>query len=106
MEEMAGHPAFCPHGEPIPSPDCTIADLHDQLLTDAPHNQALAVTRVSTREADRLEYIAALGLLPGRTVEVLHVAPFHGPLQLRVGKEYRIVGHNLAEMIRARPQEE
>ena len=105
MEEMAGHPAFCPHGEPIPSPDCTIADLHDQLLTDAPHNQALAVTRVSTREADRLEYIAALGLLPGRTVEVLHVAPFHGPLQLRVGKEYRIVGHNLAEMIRARPQE-
>lgn len=105
METMAGNPAVCPHGEPIPALDGTIADLHDQLLTEAPQNQTLTVTRVSTREADRLEYVAALGLLPGRTVEVLHAAPFHGPLQLRVGKEYRIIGHNLAEMIRARATE-
>lgn len=105
MEAMAGYPAVCPHGEPIPSAGGEIADLHDQALTEAPLNQPLVVTRVSTREADRLEYVAALGLLPGRTVEVLHVAPFHGPLQLRVGKEYRIIGHNLAEMIRARPHE-
>lgn len=101
MEMMAGHPTVCPHGEPIPTADGEIADLHDFPLSDAPHNQLLTVTRVSTREADRLEYVAALGLLPGRPVEVLHVAPFHGPLQLKVGKEYRIVGHNLAEMIRA-----
>ncbi len=98
---MAGNPAACPHGEPIPSADGEIADLHDLALPDAPQNQLLTVTRVSTREADRLEYVAALGLLPGRTVEVLHTAPFHGPIQLRVGKEYRIIGHNLAEMIRA-----
>ncbi|MFN8377842.1 MAG: metal-dependent transcriptional regulator [Anaerolineae bacterium] len=105
MEAMAGYPIVCPHGEPIPSPDGTIFDLQDQPLTEAPQNQVLMVTRVSTREADRLEYVAALGLLPGRTVEVLHAAPFHGPLQLRVGKEYRIIGHNLAEMIRAKVNE-
>ncbi len=102
MDAMAGHPAVCPHGEPIPTANGTVADLHDVLLTEAPLNQPLTVTRVSTREADRLEYVAALGLLPGRTVEVLHLAPFHGPIQLRVGKEYRIIGHNLAEMIRAK----
>jgi DtxR family Mn-dependent transcriptional regulator len=103
MDAMAGYPAVCPHGEPIPTAEGAIADLQDVFLTDAPHNQHLTVTRVLTREADRLEYVAALGLLPGRTVEVLHVAPFNGPIQLRVGKEYRIVGHNLAEMIRATP---
>ncbi|HYO88775.1 MAG TPA: metal-dependent transcriptional regulator [Candidatus Limnocylindrales bacterium] len=101
MLQMAGSPPACPHGEPIPSIDGTIVDLHDLALPDAPQNQMLTVTRVSTREADRLEYVAVLGLLPGRTVEVLHAAPFHGPIQLRVGKEYRIIGHNLAEMIRA-----
>ena len=104
MEQMAGFPGFCPHGEPIPALDGTVADLHDLALTEAPHDHLLTVTRVSTREADRLEYVAALGLLPGRTVEVLHVAPFNGPIQLRVGKEYRIIGHNLAEMIRAQVQ--
>lgn len=103
MLQMSGDPAVCPHGEPIPSIEGEIADLHDQALPDAPHNQLLTVTRVRTREPDRLEYLAALGLLPGRTVEVLHSAPFHGPIQLRVGKEYRIIGHNLAEMIRAIP---
>jgi DtxR family Mn-dependent transcriptional regulator len=103
MHTMAGSPGVCPHGEPIPAADGTVADLQDVPLTESPHNQPLTVTRVLTREADRLEYVAALGLLPGRAVEVLHVAPFHGPIQLRVGKEYRIIGHNLAEMIRATP---
>jgi DtxR family Mn-dependent transcriptional regulator len=101
MLHMAGEPGACPHGEPIPSLDGTIPHLHDRALPDAPHNTLLTVTRVRTREPDRLEYLAALGLLPGRTVEVLHSAPFHGPIQLRVGREYRIIGHNLAEMIRA-----
>lgn len=101
MLQMSGNPATCPHGEPIPSVEGAVADLHDQALPDVAHNRLLTVTRVHTRESDRLEYLAALGLLPGRTVEVLHSAPFHGPIQLRVGKEYRIIGHNLAEMIRA-----
>jgi len=61
------------------------------------------VTRVRTRESDRLEYLSALGLLPGTPVIVLHKAPFNGPVQLRVGREYRIIGHNLAELIRVKP---
>lgn len=102
MFQMAGCPTHCPHGEPIPTADGDIAPIHDLLLTDAPHHQPLRVMRVRTRERDRLEYLAALGLVPDAAVEVLHAAPFNGPLQLRLGdgKEYRIVGHNLAEMIR------
>lgn len=102
MLDMAGHPACCPHGEPIPTREGDIQPMHDILLTDAPHHQPLRVTRVRTRERDRLEYLAALGLVPDAPVEVLHAAPFYGPLQLRLGegKEYRIVGHNLAEMMR------
>lgn len=103
MAEMAGYPTHCPHGEPIPSPDGTLPEVHDMLLSEAAVNIDLKITRVRTREADRLEYIAALGLTPGRTLQVLHKAPFNGPLQLKVGAEYRIVGHNLAELIRVQP---
>jgi DtxR family Mn-dependent transcriptional regulator len=102
MWTMAGEPTACPHGEPIPAADGTAALPDDTLLTHAPQETALVITRVRTRESDRLEYLAALGLVPGAPLEIHHVAPFNGPLQLRIGggREYRIVGHNLAELLR------
>jgi DtxR family Mn-dependent transcriptional regulator len=102
MAQMAGNPTRCPHGEPIPSADGGIAHLDDHLLSEVEEGGLFEVTRVRTRESDRLEYMAALGLTPGRIVQVLHRAPFNGPLQLKVGEEYRIIGHNLAELIRVK----
>lgn len=101
MAEMAGDPTYCPHGEPIPDAEGHIVKPDDFLLCDAePEGDPVKISRVLTREADRLEYLAALGLTPGTELEVLHVAPFHGPMQLKVGSEYRIIGYNLAELIR------
>ncbi len=34
---------------------------------------------------DLARRMSALGLRPGRTVEVIRAAPWHGPLQIRVG---------------------
>lgn len=104
MSLMAGGPAHCPHGEPIPGADGTLPPLHDVPMTEAEQKVDVEITRVRTRERDRLEYLAALGLTPGTTLQVLHIAPFHGPLQLKVSSEYRIIGHNLAEMIRVKTQ--
>ncbi|MBC7815077.1 MAG: metal-dependent transcriptional regulator [Burkholderiales bacterium] len=103
MAQMAGYPQFCPHGEPIPNADGTLAQLNDVLLADVKTEQELEITRVRTRDSDRLQYLAALGLTPGTHISLLHAAPFHGPLQLKVGSEYRIIGHNLAELIRVKP---
>jgi DtxR family Mn-dependent transcriptional regulator len=102
MAQMAGNPTHCPHGEPIPDLDGHITVPDDMLLSEAPAGEhtALRLTRVLTREPDRLEYLAALGLTPGTELHVLHVAPFNGPMQLKVGSEYRIIGHNLAELLR------
>jgi len=43
--------------------------------------------------------------MPGMPVTVHHIAPFNGPMQLKLKDEYRIIGHNLAEQIRAMPTE-
>jgi Fe2+ transport system protein FeoA len=54
--------------------------------------------RVVFHEADRLEYLAALGLVPDATITVCYIRrPSNGPLQLQLGREYRIIGFNLAE---------
>lgn len=100
MLAMAGSPAFCPHGEPIPSPDGAIPTINDHLLTEAEVNHTYQLTRVLTREPDRLSYLKALGLTPGASLQLIHAAPFNGPLQLRLRDEYRIIGHNLAELIK------
>jgi DtxR family Mn-dependent transcriptional regulator len=102
MAQMAGNPTHCPHGEPIPDAQGHIIVPEDMLLSTVPAGEhtTLRITRVLTREPDRLEYLAALGLTPGTELHVLHVAPFNGPMQLKVGSEYRIIGHNLAELIR------
>ena len=104
MAEMCGQPQRCPHGEIIPAADGSMAPAQDRLLSAvAPKSGPLRVTRVLTREPDRLEYLAALGLRPDTELEVIHAAPFDGPLQLRTGREYRIIGHSLARLICVAP---
>ena len=104
MAEMSGRPRRCPHGEIIPAQDGDLTPMEDCPLSDVESKGgALRVTRVLTREPDRLEYLAALGLRPDTELEVIHIAPFEGPLQLRIGREYRIIGHSLAELICVAP---
>jgi DtxR family Mn-dependent transcriptional regulator len=102
MYKMAATPAYCPHGEPIPGEAGNIERLNDLWLSATSAGHTVQLTRMRTRDVDRLNYIHALGLMPGTTFEVIHVAPFNGPMQLKVGREYRIIGHNLAELIRVR----
>jgi DtxR family Mn-dependent transcriptional regulator len=102
MSEMAGNPTHDPHGEPIPDTNGQIPDEGDRLLAGAAIENDYIITRVMTHEGDRLEYLAALGLKPGTRFKLLHAAPFNGPIQLQVGREYRIIGYNLAEIIRVR----
>jgi DtxR family transcriptional regulator, Mn-dependent transcriptional regulator len=103
MTEMAGNPTTSPHGDPIPTADGSYQPIDDQPLANVPAEQTYEITRVMTRESDRLEYLAALGLTPGQTFDLIHAAPFNGPMQLHLGREYRIIGFNLAEVIRVRP---
>ena len=102
MLDMSENPTTCPHGEPIPNADGTVHEIDDTLLTEVEAEHTYVVTRVLTRESDRLNYIGALGLMPDADLHVIHKAPFNGPMQLKLGEEYRIIGHNLAELIRVK----
>ena len=100
MLEMTGNPSVCPHGEPIPSAQGTLPPQTDVPLSQIKQPARIRISRLITRESDRLAYIEALGLSPGQACEVLHVAPFDGPMQLKLGREFRIIGHSLAQLIR------
>ena len=101
MYEMTGKPATCPHGEPIPDAQGTLPPANDVFLSQIGAGNKIRVSRLITRESERLQYIEALGLIPDQVCEVIHVAPFDGPMQLKLGQEFRIIGHSLAQLIRA-----
>jgi DtxR family Mn-dependent transcriptional regulator len=82
MDAALGHPAFDPHGAPIPTPDLEVAERRLRPLAELGAGTRTTVTEVSDRDAERLQRFAAWGLRPGATVEVLAAGD---PLRLRVG---------------------
>lgn len=96
MWTLAGSPKRSPFGELI---DNTPPFTDELPLADAETAQAYTVVRVLTREVDRLEYLAALGLRPDTKLHLLHKAPFDGPIQIHLEREYRIIGYELAKML-------
>jgi len=101
MWELAGRPVYSPFGEWI---NGTGPEQHSEIiLRDADTTQDYRIARVLTRQSDRLEYLAALQLTPGTTLHLLHKAPFNGPIQIQLEAEYRIIGHELAELLTVTP---
>jgi len=99
MAKVLGNPLEDPHGDPIPGPDGSLAELVYVPLTDVPAGQEAEIRRVTTSQADRLRYIGTAGLMPGTRVLVLAHDPFQGPVRLRIGEREQIIGHELAGML-------
>lgn len=79
-----GHPAFDPHGHPIPSKDGAMPEHSQQRLWEAAEGTRVAVERVSDSEAEALRYLGSVGILPGAALEIVGRGPVAGPLYVKV----------------------
>lgn len=102
IERMAlalGNPSVDPHGEPIPAPDGTMAELVYTPLSEVPVGESVELRRVETHQADRLRYFAEHGLVPGATVRVTARQPFEGPVTVRTDAGDQLLGADLAAVL-------
>jgi DtxR family transcriptional regulator, Mn-dependent transcriptional regulator len=99
MDELAGHPTRCPHGEPIPSKDGVMPVVNDTPLIDVPSNSDCIVSRVRTHNMEMLHYIGELGLVPSTPFHLLSCAPFKGPLRLQMKPQDHVIGYELASTL-------
>ncbi|MWV65101.1 metal-dependent transcriptional regulator [Halorubrum sp. JWXQ-INN 858] len=77
VADALGDPEVDPHGDPIPGADLEpIEEGSGPRLSDHVEGDRLVVTRVSDRDEEELEYLAAAGVTPGTEIEVVDVAPF------------------------------
>ena len=102
VERMAaelGHPTVDPHGDPIPAADGSIEEPDWEPLAEVPEGQTVALRRVDEGQADRLRYIASVGLVPGVAVTVLDRQPFEGPITIRVSGRTHVIAYELGRVL-------
>ena len=88
IERMAvalGNPTQDPHGAPIPTRDGRVEEAPLRTLAAAASGERVRVRRVQDEDAERLRYLAELGIRPGAMIRILDRAPFDGPITLWVG---------------------
>lgn len=96
LDALLGHPATCPHGSPIPAADGQIAATRTVPLAELPAGTHGIIAEVDDEDAAFLRYAGELGLIPGAAVEVVAVAPFDGPLTLRIAGQEQVIGGRAA----------
>jgi DtxR family Mn-dependent transcriptional regulator len=105
--EALGDPTTCPHGNPIPAADAHLAepptDEREAALAACRTGQTVVVSRIADEERDVLRYLLSLGILPGVELAVEQVAPFGGPLLVRIGDARYALGREVAARIRVHP---
>ena len=92
MAVAMGNPTTDPHGDPIPSREGAFAAAPLAPLATLRPGERAVIGRVASADPEKLRYLAAQGLVPGATVEILERAPFGGLVRLRVGADERTVG--------------
>jgi DtxR family Mn-dependent transcriptional regulator len=97
---LLGHPTTDPHGAPIPAMDGTMPVLSSLSLADVVIGHRYCISRVrGDNFPERLKYLESLGLVPGKQIVVLTIAPFDGPLSIAVDNTTIAIDRRMALLI-------
>jgi DtxR family transcriptional regulator, Mn-dependent transcriptional regulator len=103
MAKALGDPVQDPHGAPIPTRDGRVEELTLRSLAQAEQGERVRVRSVQDKDAERLRYLAELGIRPGALLRILDKAPYDGPITLWVddagGGASRAIGVALASQV-------
>jgi DtxR family Mn-dependent transcriptional regulator len=101
LTSLLNDPETCPHGGPIPGSGGTEAP-RTRTLDTIPAGTQVRIEQITEEEAALLRYLASLGLLPKAELTVEEIAPFGGPLLVRVGGARYAIGRDVAAKILVR----
>lgn len=99
IDALLGYPTTCPHGDPIPTREGTVATTSHRSLAQQTSPAQMTIRRVSDRDAELLRHLKQLGLLPGTSIELVEQEPFGGAFVVRVGGEIVRVAPQAAAQI-------
>jgi len=92
-------PTTCPHGNPIPTAEGALAASCDAPLSQWSPGDWGCISRIHPESLVLLDYLAARDIKPGAAVLFEEVAPFNGPLSIRIGDQSHALGRDVAAHI-------
>ncbi len=101
LENFLGHPTRCPHGNPIPDVEGNLSDIETVALINLAIGQTAQLENITYEETILLEYLAQRGFKPGVILTLEDIAPYQGPLMIRVeGHKHPVaLGREIASRI-------
>jgi DtxR family transcriptional regulator, Mn-dependent transcriptional regulator len=96
IDRTLGYPTHDPHGDPIPDRKLKLDRSKLRTLANLEPGDEATIRRVPSDDEELLRYLTSLTLVPGRKVKLRTVAPFGGPLTVRVGKDEHAISRELA----------
>ncbi len=99
MDAALGYPTSDPHGAPIPTRQGKIDVSPRTALTNLKAKQPAVIAEVSDHDPALLRYLGSLNLYPNTPIELVTIAPFDGPLTIRVGGIEHVLGRKVASHI-------
>ena len=102
LEKALKHPKTCPHGNPIPTACGGIIEEKSESLLNVNPKEKAIIVKITEEESDILQHLAALGLIPGASIEVEQKIPFGGPITIKVGDVRHTLEHKFASIIDVR----
>jgi DtxR family Mn-dependent transcriptional regulator len=106
MAAVLGDPQFDPHGAPIPSKTGVVVQPESDRLVDMSTGDKLVVVEVDDDNPELLRHLGEKGLYPGTAIQLLDVAPFEGPLTLKINSEEQSLSYQVAKTILVAVQED
>ena len=99
IDQLLGHPTTDPHGSPIPSKAGKVNNSSSKKLSEMKRGEKAKIAEVRDEDSELLRYVGELGLFPGKLFEVVNVAPYKGPMTLKIKSKKIIVGREAAKQI-------
>ena len=100
LAKFLGHPAYDPHGYPIPASDGTLEPDDSFPLAAAATGQRIRIFRVGPEDTSKLTFLGERGLVPGRVLEVKEVRAVDGVVTVEdEDGESHALGESLARSI-------
>lgn len=102
LEKALGHPNTCPHGNPIPTRCGGIIEEKSRPLTDLNPKEHGTIVKIIEEKHTLLQTLAALGLMPEVSIEVVEKAPYKGLVTIKVGGNRHQLSHRVASIIKVK----
>ena len=96
IDRTLGYPTHDPHGDPIPDRKLKLDRSKLRTLANLEPGDEATIRRVPSDDEELLRYLTSRALVPGCKVKLRTVAPFGGPLTVRVGKDEHAISRELA----------